>query len=339
MSGTKPADTNPGSPAPTSIGRRLYGTFRLILILGLIFLALSPVLSQPTARPRLLRVGYLARETSGHPSGGALEGMRDALWKNDVVRAELEREGFTGIGLFACDGYSDMARRLNQREFHVAFTPATLYARQTVGYTAVLKSRRKEDSFSPNGRVWRQGVIFVSSRSPLHGTKEITAESLADYLSRERLAVAGTQSVAGFEAPLLRLAEDYNIRGAEGGYLWFESSEEVAKGVLSGVADIGACEEQALDRLLEQEGLKDKRDQLIRVILRSDRIPTDPVVLLPSLEPRASALGRELRRAIREFSLRGGLGELQYATATDLDYGAVTQLLDEFSRRVGEVPF
>jgi len=285
----------------------------------------------------LFRVGYLRREVSGHPPIEGLERLRGYLEEDEAVQRELEAGEYDGIGLFPCDGPADMVRRLNAREFDVAFAPANLYAQQQAGYMAVLKSRRPEDFFSPTGRVWRQGVVFVTPRSPLYDAGEITKENVGAFLSDERLAVVSTQSVAGFQAPVLRLATDYDVFASEGGYLWFDSSEEVAKGVLSGLADIGACEESALQRVLRRAGLEERKDELIRVILRTDRITTDPVIFRPGLSPRVSALGREIRSSIRDFSLEGGLGEIQYTLATDQEYGSLIELQKEFQETVGVV--
>lgn len=285
--------------------------------------------------PRLFRIGYLRRETTGHPGIEYLEALRLALWQNESVKSELESGGYTGIGLYACDGPADMVRRLNLKEFDLAFTPANIYARQDAGYTAVLKSRRDADSFSPS-RVYRRGIVFVSARSPLFSADEVTVAEMQRVLAEQRLAVVSTQSIAGYQAPLLRLATDYGVSSAEAGYLWFDSSEEVVKAVLSGLADIGACEESALQRILERDGISAQKDELVRVILTTDPITTDPVVVLPRIAPRVSPLGREMRRAIRDFSLTGGLGDIQYIEATDADYRALLELQDEFERKVGD---
>lgn len=296
----------------------------------------DPVVSANVPQ-ELFRIGYLRRETTGHPREEFLVTLKKSLSEDSVIQRRLLENGYGGIGLYPCDGPADMVRRLNLREFDLAFTPANLYARQDAGYSAILKSRRPGDLMSPTGRVWRQGVVFVTPRSPLFHDDEITSGEMQRVLARERLAVVSTQSVAGFQAPLLRLSTDFGVSASEGGYLWFDNSEEVVKGVISGLADIGACEESALIRVLEEAGLAGRREEIAKVILRTDRITTDPVVVHEKLSPRSSALGREIRDAIREYSLGGGFGQIQYTPANDQEYGSLIELQKEFTNRVGEV--
>jgi ABC-type phosphate/phosphonate transport system substrate-binding protein len=315
----------------------------------LLFIALSlflahPLMGQPEdpvmeEQPEtvLFRIGFQRWETTGHPSGRYLEQLRTALEEDEKLQNSLKQGGYNGIGLFPCDGPFDMLRRLNAREFDLAFSPANIYARQETNYTAVLKARRPEDSIAPNDKVWRRGVVFITPRCPLFDEEEISSGALSLYLGQQRMAVVSTQSVAGFQAPLLRLAVDYNIIASEGGYLWFDSSEEAVKGVISGLADIGACDEPALNRVLKKNGLEEQRDQLVRIILHTDPIPTDPVILREGLSPRQSALGRELVQAINAFAREGGFGEIRYSIATDQEYRAVVDLNKEFNERVGEV--
>ncbi len=289
-----------------------------------------------TESKRLFRIGYLRRETTGHPGEKFLSAMKNDLWAEDELRRLMQEESFGGIGLFPCDGPADMLRRLDTREFHAAFTPAALYAGQQADYTAILKSRRDDDLFSVD-RVYRQGIIIVSRRSALFKLDAIDRKTMAGYLEKEKLAVVSSQSVAGYQAPLLSLSVEYDVRATEGGYLWFDSSEEVVKAVLSGLADIGACEESALVSVLKSNDMLKDREEYVRVILKTDPIPTDPIVVLPQFAPRGSALGRGFREAIRKYSLGGGLGGIQYTTASDQEYGRLNQLLADFQRRVGSL--
>jgi ABC-type phosphate/phosphonate transport system substrate-binding protein len=308
--------------------------------------------TSPTLRVQrpLLRIGYLRREETGHPAERYLEGLREALLADPLVTRELTAGGYAGIGLFSCDGAADMVRRLNAREFDVAFTPANLYMEQAAGYTAVLKARRPRDIIAPppSDYVRRLGVVFVSARSPLFGQREISRDDIRNLLRSERLAVVSTQSVAGFNAPLLSLARRYDVRLSETGYAWFESSEEVVKAVLSGLASVGACEAGALDSVLVDAGLvpaglspaafTTERDRWVRVLVETEPVITDPVVLRRTMHPRLSTLGRAIRLRIRDYSLEGRLGDIQYRETTDDEYRSLRELLDEFNRVVGEVP-
>lgn len=312
---------------------------RFLAMLLMVLLAHSAAFAQSEeSAPRpLLRVGYLRRETTGHPPVGRLEKLRAALLADADLKRELDAAGFAGIGLFACDGAADMERRLNAREFDLAFAPASIYAAHKAGYTAFLKARRPEDLLSPRGLVLRSGVVFASKRSPLFSADRTDKAAMRALLQKERLALVRTQSVAGFNAPLLALSVDYGIDAAEGGYLWFESSEEVAKAVVAGLADVGACERAALDKVLRDSGLESRRGEIVSVILSTDPVTTDPVVIRPSLSPKTSPLGRALSAAIiADFNGDVGAGEVSYRSSDDSEFASVVQLLKEFEQRVGD---
>ncbi|MCC5878101.1 MAG: PhnD/SsuA/transferrin family substrate-binding protein [Candidatus Sumerlaeia bacterium] len=334
-----------------------------ILLLSLLLLLPPHGFSQPlgTVTPpagsvmesdggELLRIGYLRREATGHPGERLLENFRQRLLDDTQFREALREAGYTGdnpIGLFPCDGAEDMVRRLNTREFDLAFTPATIYARQQADYQVVLKARRPGDSFSPGGVVRRFGVVFVSPRSPLFNMEEITADDLKEELNRQRLAVVSTQSVAGFHAPLLELSRFLGTRHSSAGYLWFENSNEVVKAVLSGLTDIGVCELSAIDQVLASNGLLDpeasesiqrsQRDRYVREVLKTRPVITDPVLMRPELAQRQSALGRQLITHLREASLEGDFGPIQYLTSNNVEYRGLVDLLRQFDRTVGEV--
>lgn len=301
------------------------------------------------ARP-LFRIGYLRREETGHPGEQQLEQLREALLADPAVQREFRNTGYGGIGLFSCDGAADMIRRLNAREFDVAFTPANLYKEQQAGYTAILKARRPKDIIAPppSDYVRRLGVVIVSPRSPLFQAHSTDPAAIRGVLGKDRMAVVSTQSVAGFNAPLLALARRYDLRTFDGGYLWFESSEEVVKAVLSGLAPAGACEAGAVESVLVGAGLVPvglspaefarQRDRYLRVVAESDPVVTDPVIVRRALAPRGSALGRAVRQRIRTWSLESRLGDIQYRDATDDEYRSLKELLDEFNSVIGEVP-
>ncbi len=284
---------------------------------------------------RLLRVGYLAAEDLGHPPLEGLEAMRDALLGVPALAEAMAAEGYDGIGLFSCDGATDMVRRIEAREFQVVFAPAVVYAQQQGGYIPVLSSRRSGDLFAP-GRVWRHGVVIVSSRSPLFGVKDPGAGDLAAELARRPIALVRTQSVTGFHAPLLRLANEYRIDPTASGYTWFASSEDVVRAVVSGLADVGACEEPAIASALEGTPLAANPETALRILVRTDPVATDPVLLHPDLAPRRSPFGRLLREEIRRHFLATDQSGIQYIQASDRDYRTLRSLLQEFDERVGD---
>jgi len=330
----------------------------VLLLLAALLLTLSAPAQQDdrpttatirTIQP-LFRIGFLRREETGHPGEQQLEQLRNALLADPLIQREFAATGYEGIGLFSCDGAADMLRRLNAREFELAFTPANLYKEQQAGYTAILKARRPKDIIAPppSDYVRRLGVVIVSPRSPLFSVPEMNAARLRTVMGKDRIAVVSTQSVAGFHAPLLALARRHQLRSFDGGYLWFESSEEVVKAVLSGLAPSGACEAGAVESVLVEAGLVPEglppaefarqRDRYLRVIVESDPVVTDPVVVRRGLAPRGSTLGRAIRQRIRTWSVENRDGDIQYRDTTDDEYRALKALLDEFNTVIGEVP-
>lgn len=317
----------------------------LLLAVAVVLAFRFPAAAQPAERPttgtlqlapRLFSIGYLRRETSGHPSEEHLEALRTALGRDPQVREALAGLGFTGIGLFACDGPTEMVRRLSIREFDLAFTPANLY-RQAAGYTPILKGRRPDDIYNAGDIALRRGIVFVSPRcEELYGQRDLPAAEVAEVLGRQRLAVVSAQSAAGFTAPLVELHARYGRRALQGGVIYFDSSEEVVKAVLAGLADVGACEERAFTQVLENPRLFPRRGELAWPLFRTNPVVTDPVVVRTTLSPRHSALGRLLRLRIRTLSLSGVTGDIQYLNASDEDYGKLIELFREFDAKVGE---
>jgi ABC-type phosphate/phosphonate transport system substrate-binding protein len=286
----------------------------------------------------LLRIGYLRREETGHPGEAQLEEMRRALLAEAGVKGALEAAGYTGIGILPCDGASDMLRRLNAREFDLAFTPASLYLQQQSGYTAVLMARRSGDVIGANGLVLRCGAVIVSNRSPLFGVDKAAAGEVRAALMRgRRIGVVSTQSVAGFYAPLLSLSVSEEVEAGDVELVWYETSEEVVKAVLSGLVDVGACEREAVGRVLEADGLSARGRELLHELIITDPIPSDPIVARASLAQRNGTLLRLLTGAIRNQSKSGTLSDIQYVPTEDREYGRLHEMLKEFRTRFGQV--
>lgn len=310
------------------------------LLLAAMLLAMHVTAQEPSAAPaRVLRIGHLRGGAEGSPTTAALEALRRALSADAESSKALAEAGYGAVGLFACDGAEDMLRRLDAREFDVAFATTGVFAEQRAGYVAIVQSRRPGDTFAPRGdRVLRHGALIASARSPLFAARKPTGEDIAEALRRTPLAVVSTRSVAGYVSPMYRLRREYGIAAPEGGLLWFDSSEEVVMAVTSGLADVGACEAGAVERVLSAlpEGIV--RRDLVRSVFETEPSPTDPVVVRAELAPERSPLGRAIKAAIREASQAGRFGELQYLPADSEQYARVAQLLAEFRRTEPEAP-
>lgn len=285
------------------------------------------------ANAGILRIGYLRPGTGADLTHARMDDLRRFLLADAGVVAAMSASGFDRIGLYPADGGGDMLRRLDASEFDIAFAPSRTWAEQRAGYRVILQTRRPRDVVATRGRmVLQRGVVFASPRSPLFDIDQPAAGDLRRELSRKRLAAVATQSLPGYLAPVLELRRLLGDDALSGGVLWFSSDAEVAKAVLSGLADIGACEEGALDETLARAGLLADRDSTVRILLRTPPIPTDPVIARPALDPVDSVLGRELKRALRSFSLDHGFGDTSLQGAQDDDYVEVRNLLAEFAR-------
>lgn len=283
--------------------------------------------------PAVLRIGFLRGAPEGSPTENEMESLARFLEGRSALKASLAAAHMQSVGLFPCDGGEDLLRRLDAGEFDVAFVPAKTFARQQTGYIPILQSRRPGDKFSPRGgSVLRTGAIFVSPRSPLYDTKDPTGDDVRRALRGAPFAVVSSQSIAGFVAPLNLLARDYGLAPLETQQLWFESSEEAARAVIAGLADAGACEAGALERLVADSPKAPGGRPLARVIRFTEPLPSDPVVVRRELSPATSALGRELRAGIREHFIKG---VLQYQEADADAWRQVPALLSEFENNVG----
>lgn len=289
----------------------------------------------PLARP--LRIGFLRGAQEGTPPPSELESMVRSFKSNVPLVEALRSAGYEGTALLACDGGEDMLRRLDAGEFDLAFAPAKVFARQTGGYRPILQSRRAGDKFSPRGgQVLRTGALIVSRRSPLFDVQSPSPEEVSRQLAGHYFAVVSTQSVAGFVAPLNLLARDCGLTPQQMRLVWFDSSEETARAVIAGLADAGACEAGAFQRVLSEAGEAPEGGPLARAIRFTEPLPTDPVVVRAELMPDQSVPGRLLRAAIREHFAQPE-AQLQYQEADTEAWRQVPALLAEFEARAGVV--
>lgn len=296
-------------------------------LLLLLLLVASSASAGEGLRP--LRIGFLRGGAEGAPGTDALEGLRRAWASDETLARVLAEEGFSGVGLFACDGAEDLLRRLDAGEFDLAFATAGVFAEQRGGYVAMLQARRPGDTFAPRGdRVLRNGALIASPRSPLFRIERPTSADIEAALRASPLAAVSTRSVAGYVLPMYRLRREHGITSPPGGLLWFDSSEEVVKAVTAGLADVGICEAGAVERVLG--GLPARR--LVRAVFETEPVPSDPVVVRRELDPETSPAGRALKAAIRSASQQGRFGELQYLSAEGTPYARVATLLAEFRR-------
>lgn len=310
-------------------------TLVMALLVPHVARAQPPETSGTLAVSRVIRIGYLRGAQEGTPPAAELERLAAHLGGRSAVGESIRNAGYSGAALLPCDGGEDLLRRLDAGEFEVAFAPGKVFARQTGGYRAILQSRRAGDKFSPRGgQVLRTGAIVVSRRSPLFAVPSPSPEAIRDALAGRYFAVVSTQSVAGFVAPLNVLARDCGLLPQQMRLVWFESSEEAARAIISGLADAGACEAGALERVLAEAGKAPDGGTLARAVRFTEPLPTDPVIVRAELSPDVSPLGRQLRTAIREHFARPD-APIQYQEADSEAWRQVPALLAEFESRAG----
>ncbi|MDX2177875.1 MAG: PhnD/SsuA/transferrin family substrate-binding protein [Candidatus Sumerlaeia bacterium] len=272
----------------------------------------------PAPRAEPLRVGFLRGAPDGAPTLAELEALRRRIESDATLGAALADAGFSGAGLFPADGAEDLLRRLDAGEFDLAFVPARILARQRPGYRVALQARRDSDIFPPRGGlVLRGGAVIAREQRPV-----------AEALAEGPVAVVATESLAGHIAPALLLRREHGIDLRRLDLVWFDSSEEVVKAVVSGLASAGVCESGALPAVL---GAEWRAQGFVAVLAESEPVPTDPVVLRASLAPEVSPLGRLLRAAVVDHAREDGFGGVQYQEAADDAYARLPALLEEFA--------
>jgi ABC-type phosphate/phosphonate transport system substrate-binding protein len=262
--------------------------------------------TSPSARPRraagkVFLMGYLKTDIEQVQGEEWYQGLRVALLQNTALGKLLEAEGFSDIAVVPADGFKDMVQRMSHSEFDLAFCSSYVFVEQTGDYRVMLQLRRARDSFGRGGATQR-GVIIVNARSPFfENAAEATLKRLLPkYLAEKRMAFVSVYSAPGYVYPRLKLYNDFGISALQAP-IFCDSSEEVVKYVINGLVEIGACESGAVDEVVRSAGLALAPDRLVKKILETEPLPTDPIAIRSAYHPQDSELGRELRSALRAY--------------------------------------
>ncbi len=292
------------SPLPrvkTNLGARPHrgaGRFLVIAIFALVTLA--PAAADPTSASAVLRIGCLRTDPEARLGPGALFGLRDYLVSATLSSQPMRERGVTDIAVISSDSHEDLVQRMGQNEFDLVFCSASDFVSQRGDYEVLYQFRRPRDSYDPRGqRVFHKGVIFAGVSSPLFPGPDPTS-LLTQFLSREEIAMVSSYSAAGYVYPCLKLAA-FTSNTLPGRIRFCGSAEEVVKNVVAGSVGLGACEAGVIEEVFRQNGIERERERLVRVILETDPIPTDPVVVRSGWLPRHSPAGRELQDALRTY--------------------------------------
>lgn len=262
------------------------------------------------------RIGFLRNDLDGTVPQDHFNRLRLYLLSNPDIKTNMALAGVEDIVLQSFDSNPLLVEAMDGEQLDLVFCGVLDYASQKGDYEPVFQIRKSGDAHSSSGgsRVWYSGVIFVNNLSPLFRLDTTTTlELLPEYLAQREIAMVGANSAAGYVYPLLSIADlttDTQSINKQRVVFW-NSSADVVKAVLNGIHEVGACEANILDNVLLQSGLAAIQKDLVRVILKTNPIPRDPVVLhnrwlagetgfraLPEID---SLLGRELLRGIQEY--------------------------------------
>jgi ABC-type phosphate/phosphonate transport system substrate-binding protein len=261
-----------------------------------------------------LRLGYLSEGSELDSARAVLVELRRSLLANERVRAELRRTGFDDatIELRACETPQAMIRYLDGAEFDVAFATAVIYAgmyhpeldptaglRRPETYRPVLQFYRPDSDVrsSRGDGVLRRAAIFIGPSSPQWTADPAAAIDPAAALEGKEIALTDWWSAPSSIYPHLKMADVFDERLPTLRRLWVDRPEEVVKHVISGLVEVGACDERTLERYGAPGGVA-----LYRTVLLTDAMPTDPILFRAEPSPAiSSGLGAELHIAILAF--------------------------------------
>ncbi|MFW6286422.1 MAG: hypothetical protein ACOC29_00630, partial [Candidatus Sumerlaeota bacterium] len=210
------------------------------------------------------RIGYLRPAMESPMNRRFFQGLEQALMDDQAIRDELLRMQMRGIVLRPCDTPDDMLQRLGLLEFDLVYAPAMVYARHRLykpeEYSAVLMLRERvprAGSIRPRSDASgsyprRRGALFMRIGSEVEqAVRSHNDRRIREVLTSDRLyfAVSSPYDAAGYLYGLKLVSEEF--QGAEPAQLLYcGSPQEVVKAVVSGLAEIGVCEENILDEVL-----------------------------------------------------------------------------------------
>lgn len=255
--------------------------------------------------PTVFRIGFLKADVEPLLDQAFFERLKKSLETDKELMAELNQANFSGIAVIPADGFRDMVRRMNHNEFDLVFCSSTVYVQQRGDYTVILQLRRLRDSFDAfgKGKVMQRGALIMSRRIWEKLGSPPDKETIAHFLQQAKIAVVSSYSAPGYIFPLQKIKKDYGV-SISGSLIFCDSSEEVVKYVLSGLADAGCCERGAVDDVFRTAKIHADPQKLIKIVFETDPIPTNPVVIRTQYHPQYSILGRAIKKSLRTFFAR-----------------------------------
>lgn len=292
----------------------------------------------------LFLVGHMHSETSDTSDGLTEDWFRRLqrfLEHDRALRAALERDGYSGVGMVAAEGFNDLVRRMEDPPgLDCVFCPALAYVRQLGDYAVVFQLK------GPNDRgigkyILHSGVIFVNSRHPLfRGSRapdeQVPLRLIAHDFATSPVALLSSYSAAGYIYPCNELFKS-GIRALPNQAIFCGSSEEVVKMVLSDVVGMGVCEQGAIEDVLKRYGIQVPADQVLDVLRTTPGAPTDPVVFRRRFLPAESDLGRRLKDALTRFFSSDRPGQIRLEDSDDGAFKGLRDAWNEFKTNTEEM--
>ncbi|MBN1867850.1 PhnD/SsuA/transferrin family substrate-binding protein [Candidatus Sumerlaeota bacterium] len=272
------------------------------------------------------RIGYLRPATESPLGEQWYRDLQTALEADPEFAAFIEKEVISGVALRPCDGPVDMLQRMLQSELDMVFCPAMVYAQERIQrehrsrYRVLFQTQRWRDLRDSHGGpyVRHRGVLFVRRGSDLDvDPEQLGKEAIKSLLADRILAVSGSYDAAGYFYVRKKLWDEYETAPKE--VLFCRSPEEVVKAVVSGLAEVGGCEEHVLRDVFNTlpSGLYQRPDldsrgnnDFVRVLIYTQWVPVDPVVVqdyyfetpgLGGRQPIGAEIGRAAANAVKRF--------------------------------------
>jgi hypothetical protein len=274
---------------------------------------------EPVKVGRPFRIGFLSVSGGGAQDYEWYRQIQNFLREDKVLRKAMEDEGVTDLHLRQCDGPEDMLQRMGQAEFDLVFCPAMVYVQDRIARTSVYDPpqgklgpdrylvlfkmmRSSEDKGDGRGQyIRRTGVLFKRNTPALQ--KKSVKSLFSDPSSV--LVVSGAHDAAGYFYVRKMLWEEYEQCSPK--FLFCGSPQNVVKAVVSGLCDVGACEESVLREMLEELNGGKKLSRLddspyITVINQTQSVvPADPILIRSAYEPgmNGSSVGLRVRQLLQ----------------------------------------
>ncbi len=283
---------------------------RVLISATLIIVALhSTVASQPLSTLPIsptpddtFRIGFLKADVEPLLNESLFQRYGAFLEHNPELMHELKKAGKEKIAVLPTDGFRDMVQRMNHNEFDLVYCSPTVYVQQQGDYEVILQTRRPRDIFDASGRgkVLQRGALIVSQEQWEKLENPAGRNSISRFLQNARIAVVSTYSATGYIFPIQKIKKEYGISVFES-LIFCDSSEEVVKYVITGLADAGCCERGAVDDVIKDAGIESDISSFVHIVFETDPIPTNPLVIRKKYHPRDSVLGREIMKSTRQF--------------------------------------